>query len=42
MVQRQQEAPPLKTISIVTHAYNEEDNIEAMYLRVREIMQSYR
>lgn len=30
-----------KTISIVTHAYNEEDNIEAMYLRIREIMQSY-
>jgi glycosyltransferase involved in cell wall biosynthesis len=32
---------PLKTISIVTHAYNEEDNIEAMYLRIREIMQAY-
>lgn len=31
----------LKTISIVTHAYNEEDNIEAMYLRIREIMQGY-
>jgi glycosyltransferase involved in cell wall biosynthesis len=31
----------LKTVSIVTHAYNEEDNIEAMYLRVREIMQAY-
>jgi len=31
----------LKTISINTHAYNEEDNIEAMYLRVREIMQAY-
>jgi glycosyltransferase involved in cell wall biosynthesis len=31
----------LKTISIVTHAYNEEDNIEAMYLRIREIMQAY-
>lgn len=32
---------PLKTISIVTHAYNEEDNIEALYLRVRDIMQAY-
>jgi glycosyltransferase involved in cell wall biosynthesis len=32
----------LKTISIVTHAYNEEDNIEAMYLRVREIMNGFR
>jgi glycosyltransferase involved in cell wall biosynthesis len=31
----------VKTISIVTHAYNEEDNIEAMYLRIREIMQAY-
>jgi glycosyltransferase involved in cell wall biosynthesis len=31
----------LKTVSIVTHAYNEEDNIEAMYLRVREIMRGY-
>jgi glycosyltransferase involved in cell wall biosynthesis len=31
----------LKTVSIVTHAYNEEDNIEAMYVRVREIMQAY-
>ncbi|HZL25295.1 MAG TPA: glycosyltransferase family 2 protein [Acidobacteriaceae bacterium] len=31
----------MKTISINTHAYNEEDNIEAMYLRVREIMQAY-
>jgi glycosyltransferase involved in cell wall biosynthesis len=31
----------LKTVSIVTHAYNEEDNIEAMYLRIREIMQAY-
>jgi len=31
----------LKTISIVTHAYNEEDNIEAMYLRIREIIQAY-
>jgi glycosyltransferase involved in cell wall biosynthesis len=31
----------LKTLSIVTHAYNEEDNIEALYLRVREIMQAY-
>ena len=31
----------MKTISIVTHAYNEEDNIEAMYLRIREIMQAY-
>jgi glycosyltransferase involved in cell wall biosynthesis len=31
----------LKTISINTHAYNEEDNIEAMYLRIREIMQAY-
>ena len=30
-----------KTISIVTHAYNEEDNIEALYLRVREIMRAY-
>lgn len=28
----------MKTVSIVTHAYNEEDNIEALYLRVREIM----
>lgn len=32
----------MKTISIVTHAYNEEDNIEAMYLRVREIMNGFR
>jgi glycosyltransferase involved in cell wall biosynthesis len=31
----------LKRISIVTHAYNEEGNIEAMYLAVREIMQRY-
>jgi glycosyltransferase involved in cell wall biosynthesis len=31
----------LKTISIVTHAYNEEDNIEAMYLAIRAIMQVY-
>jgi len=31
----------LKTVSIVTHAYNEEDNIEAIYLRIREIMQAY-
>lgn len=31
----------MKTVSIVTHAYNEEDNIEALYLRVREIMQGY-
>lgn len=31
----------MKTISIVTHAYNEEDNIEAIYLRIREIMQAY-
>jgi glycosyltransferase involved in cell wall biosynthesis len=31
----------LKTISIVTHAYDEEDNIEALYLRIREIMQAY-
>jgi glycosyltransferase involved in cell wall biosynthesis len=31
----------LKTLSIVTHAYNEEDNIEAIYLRIREIMQAY-
>ena len=31
----------MKTISINTHAYNEEDNIEAMYLRIREIMQAY-
>jgi glycosyltransferase involved in cell wall biosynthesis len=31
----------LKTISIVTHAYDEEDNIEALYLRIREIMQTY-
>jgi glycosyltransferase involved in cell wall biosynthesis len=30
-----------KTISIVTHAYNEEGNIEALYFRVREIMQAY-
>ncbi len=30
-----------KTISIVTHAYNEEDNIEAIYLRIREIMSGY-
>lgn len=30
-----------KTISIVTHAYNEEDNIEAIYLRIREIMRAY-
>ena len=33
--------PALKTISIVTHAYNEEENIEALYLRVREIMSGY-
>ena len=31
----------MKTISVITHAYNEEDNIEAMYLRIREIMQGY-
>lgn len=31
----------MKTISIVTHAYQEEDNIEAIYLRIREIMQAY-
>ncbi len=31
----------MKTVSIVTHAYNEEDNIEALYLRIREIMQAY-
>jgi glycosyltransferase involved in cell wall biosynthesis len=31
----------LKTISVVTHAYNEEGNIEAMYLRVREIMNGF-
>lgn len=31
----------MKTISIVTHAYDEEDNIEALYLRIREIMQAY-
>ena len=31
----------MKTISIVTHAYNEEGNIEALYYRVREIMQAY-
>lgn len=31
----------MKTVSIVTHAYNEELNIEALYLRVREIMQAY-
>jgi glycosyltransferase involved in cell wall biosynthesis len=31
----------LKTVSIITHAYNEEDNIEAIYLRIREIMQAY-
>jgi len=30
-----------KRISIVTHAYNEEGNIEAIYLAVREIMQRY-
>lgn len=30
-----------KRISLVTHAYNEEGNIEAMYLAVREIMQRY-
>ena len=28
----------MKTISIITPCYNEEDNAEAMYLRVREIM----
>ena len=28
----------MKTISIVTHCYNEEGNIEALYLRIREIM----
>ncbi|MHB1700155.1 MAG: glycosyltransferase family 2 protein [Acidobacteriaceae bacterium] len=28
----------MKNVSIVTHAYNEEDNIEALYLRVRELM----
>ena len=32
----------MKTISIVTPAYNEEGNIEAMYLRVREIMYGFR
>ena len=32
----------MKTISIVTHAYNEEENIEALYLRVREIMNGFR
>jgi glycosyltransferase involved in cell wall biosynthesis len=31
----------MKTISVLTHAYNEEDNIEAMYLRVREIMNGF-
>src|ERR1700744_2311942 len=31
----------MKTVSIVTPAYNEEDNIEALYLRIREIMQAY-
>jgi glycosyltransferase involved in cell wall biosynthesis len=31
----------LKTISVVTHAYNEEGNIEAIYLRIREIMSAY-
>ncbi len=31
----------MKTISIVTHAYNEEGNIEALYVRVREIMSAY-
>jgi glycosyltransferase involved in cell wall biosynthesis len=31
----------LKTISIVTHAYNEAENIEALYLAIREIMQAY-
>jgi glycosyltransferase involved in cell wall biosynthesis len=35
------ERTTLKTISIVTHAYNEEDNIEALYLRVREIMNGF-
>jgi glycosyltransferase involved in cell wall biosynthesis len=35
------ERTALKTISVVTHAYNEEDNIEAMYLRVREIMNGF-
>jgi glycosyltransferase involved in cell wall biosynthesis len=28
----------MKTISVITPCYNEEDNAEAMYLRVREIM----
>jgi glycosyltransferase involved in cell wall biosynthesis len=31
----------LKTISISTHCYNEESNVEAMYLRVREIMNGF-
>ena len=31
----------MKTISVVTHAYNEEGNIEAMYLRVRAIMNGF-
>src|ERR1035441_8356899 len=32
----------LKTISVMTNAYNEEENIEAVYLRVREIMNGLR
>jgi glycosyltransferase involved in cell wall biosynthesis len=32
------EGKHVKTISIITPCYNEEDNAEAMYLRVREIM----
>ena len=31
----------MKTISISTHCYNEESNVEAMYLRVREIMNGF-
>jgi len=32
----------LKTISIITPAYNEEENVEALYLRIREIMNGFR
>lgn len=31
----------MKTISIMTPAYNEEDNVEALSARVRQIMQAY-
>ncbi len=31
----------MKTISVMTNAYNEEENIEAVYLRVREIMNGF-